>query len=551
MKFRYLILICFYISAANTAIAAVPTCNPDAMAAAGDHAHIPQAYMHPPLMAVGDSLFNGMTSLTIDGPRAHYSPPADVARSLGVQFREVAYPRPVLMDLERELKKAPLDLLKDHPPLHSLGHDISADIRDWQRTYPHNGNIQVLFDDLAVAGASSGQLICDTPNFRGKWVSDPISPGRFDIPDNLSQWHYAINTSFVLNPSDAQAYRGLSQLAEVRARKPTRLLISIGANDGLWLMAFSGFDMKRKYVDDAGNTTTIPQEFAQLVINMKTIARLIPADTKHVYYDNLVSPSRVANLGMSDSTKIKCKPDARAYPNGEPIYLGAYETYLNSGRLVTVSAQDACEMDRVVSAENQAIVTAMRNILGNRFVVVDLNSMLWKFDRKHLRTSSTLDVNWGGHRLSLDNRVVHSSLSGWISSGGIAGYDNMHPTLVTYAKIAQVILGNIAPDGQLPPRIAANEVTPQRVTDELRQNAIPTAIRMGMREDYNLQLVSSFLRFLRKKANPNLTMTVANTSAACALQPTFTLFSHTSAQTAPQVASACAQAESRFMATFR
>ncbi len=65
-------------------------------------------------MAISDSLYNGVTSLTIDWARAENSVPALVARALhDTKFRVHEYPHPplapetpILFDLERQLKKS-------------------------------------------------------------------------------------------------------------------------------------------------------------------------------------------------------------------------------------------------------------------------------------------------------------------------------------------------------------------------------------------------------------------------------------------------------------
>src|SRR4051794_40645006 len=92
------------------------TCTEAAIHQAADSAarFITSGYLHPPMMAIGDSIFNGMTSLTIDAGRARLSAPALVARTLGTssRFREANYPRSVLFDLEAELQKGPSQLLK-------------------------------------------------------------------------------------------------------------------------------------------------------------------------------------------------------------------------------------------------------------------------------------------------------------------------------------------------------------------------------------------------------------------------------------------------------
>ena len=55
---------------------------------------------NPELMAIGDSVYNGVRSLTIDRVLASHSVPAQVAAAFGWDFVSPDYPRPVLANLE-------------------------------------------------------------------------------------------------------------------------------------------------------------------------------------------------------------------------------------------------------------------------------------------------------------------------------------------------------------------------------------------------------------------------------------------------------------------
>jgi hypothetical protein len=73
--------------------------------------------------------------------------------------------------------------------------------------------------------------------------SQNINQGKTTYLDNLSEFFFAFNTRFILNPSGSQTTPVLSPLEIVANRKPTRLIASIGANNGLWHMAFDAASM--------------------------------------------------------------------------------------------------------------------------------------------------------------------------------------------------------------------------------------------------------------------------------------------------------------------
>jgi hypothetical protein len=59
------------------------------------------------MMAIGDSLFNGVRSLTINQQLAQWSAPAQVARALGIPFANPDYPRNVVINFEQWLREFP------------------------------------------------------------------------------------------------------------------------------------------------------------------------------------------------------------------------------------------------------------------------------------------------------------------------------------------------------------------------------------------------------------------------------------------------------------
>ena len=65
---------------------------------------IPPEYVHPELMIIGDSQAQGCRSLTVTADYSKQSWAARVANSQGWQFRTPDFPRPILFDLEQEIR---------------------------------------------------------------------------------------------------------------------------------------------------------------------------------------------------------------------------------------------------------------------------------------------------------------------------------------------------------------------------------------------------------------------------------------------------------------
>src|SRR5687768_1170062 len=61
--------------------------------------------LRPPVMAIGDSMFNGVRSLTIHDDLSAVSPVQQFAEAVGLPLSRPVYPRVVLFDLEEMARK--------------------------------------------------------------------------------------------------------------------------------------------------------------------------------------------------------------------------------------------------------------------------------------------------------------------------------------------------------------------------------------------------------------------------------------------------------------
>lgn len=474
-------------------------------------AKTPPPAERPAMMAIGDSLFNGVTSLTIDAHRARHSMPAVVARGLGIVFMVPAYPQPILIDLERELQHPLLNLLQ------SAGPGIQVNIQWWIKDYPAVApKMPEYFDNVAVAQADSRQMICDTSARADTWIrNNPVDLGALQLPDALGTWYYELNLRFLLNPRLGQSTVAgqprsrLSQFDQVLVRHPHRLLINIGANDGVWLMAFDGdtpdhVDQICHFIGPTATqqtciSETVEEEMNDLVANMALVARYMPADVEHVYVDNLPPPSRTANLQpMPDATLTACDNTAEGQ-GGPTVYYTRYRTYVSDGPLAEVNAAQVCRMDRAVNRTNARIKQAMSKYLdAKRLTIIDMNGLLRAYDLKHHRGRGVpVVMNVAGrYPVVLDNEVIRpQTVFGNLHSGGLFGYDNMHPSFVGYSLGAGAILEAIKanePGVTYDPSV----LDAQRIVDEIEADSDGSAIKTDANTDIKLWLTDLALGFL-------------------------------------------------------
>jgi hypothetical protein len=367
----------------------------------------------PALMAIGDSIYNGVRSLTIHAELAALSPPAQVAGALGVPFVVPDYPRPVLFDLEEVLHGVDLMGFKDA---------VIANAQGWIGERPWSGHLA--FDNLSCGGADIASL----------W-EDTAGPHRAELPALLAKvaahgpvdfvaiahlW-YAINVAFVLNPTQAPGLDALSPLDLVTAREPKALLINIGSNEGLFNAVFTGDVAASK-----PGIAKIPGLVQQLAARLAKL----PASIGTIYFNNLIKPSTIANL-MPQSDMFMA-PGCGNYIEQN------YIPRIGGGTGLKPSAMKDLDMLIAdVNAQAKAILTAA----DPRIRIVDIYRMAAERDGKHgCMPAGAVTVKDGPSTLRLTNvPLLYNFLIGFVR-GGLFGLDNMHPTAVGYAVLANAVL---------------------------------------------------------------------------------------------------------------
>jgi lysophospholipase L1-like esterase len=364
------------------------------------------------MMAVGDSLYNGVRSLTIDAVLAAHAVPAQVARAFGWDFVSPDYPRPVLLDLEAVFANPLAGTLNLQRNAAANAHAWLAD-GAWSR--------QPLFHNLSIAQQIVSQI--GTANYADSIIQvQSLAAQGAALPlAQLPVLYQALNTCFVLNPQQTpgNARTAIDILAEA---KPKRLLMNIGVNDGLWQLLLTG------------DATNYQVQIDPTVAMMDLAGKLEQhcRDIEHFYINLLPKPSAMANLMPRTDDEN---------PQG-----GYYQVYL--GRLIQsggIPGATMREVDTWVNTNlNPRIQTAF-SVLGERAHFVDLYAMSAAYDRKNGIATKQVLVNDGGTQILLDNYPLEIlPVIGGRRDGGVFGLDNLHPTIVGYGLMAQAVCDVIA-----------------------------------------------------------------------------------------------------------
>ncbi|MGH7023445.1 MAG: hypothetical protein ACREEB_07625 [Caulobacteraceae bacterium] len=390
----------------------------------------------PPLMAIGDSLFNGVRSLTIDAALASWSAPAQLAKALGIaNFTAPDYPRNVVINFEKWLTE-----ILDIPGVLA---DLSSNIAFWN-TQPKSKLAQ--FDNIAIASTTWSDMTnrtWKTAEAEIAQINHLVAAGQTTYNDNLGALFFAFNTRFILNPAGDPNAPALTPIEIVAARKPQRLVISIGANDGLWPMAFMsaaspGFN-KVDGVYGPAQVTAAGNFIAAL--------KALPPEVEHIYLNALPLPSTVPNMMPWDDDFSNKPGPAGFFPQYENRF------GFNYGKLTAAQ----------IAANNQTVIDVgafLLNLVGAdpRIHFVPIDQMLMTYDFKTNAAGQQIPAPGG---IEINNLMIDAGTDVttmydfW--DGGFAGLDGMHPTFVGYNLMAKTILDTIVtcepdfgPTGALP-----------------------------------------------------------------------------------------------------
>lgn len=414
----------------------------------------------PELMAIGDSIYNGTRSLTTNGQLAKLSVPAQVARAFGWDFKVPAYPFDVLFDLEALFRASAFDLNR-------LRASVIANAERWLAT-PSWADADC-FDNLAIAQttiADQASLTYLNQSSQLQTLLDRLrSASGIDFAA-LAALYEALNSSFLLNPrrDPRSPFADRTPLEIVALRRPKRLLVNIGINDGIWTVCLeaitTGFD---------------PMAIATSMHDLGVrLADMKDADQVDRIYLNLFpKASCIANL------MPRHDPDRPPGANGYfPDYLGRL------GQLGGLTGDDLAAIDRKIVELNATVRNDLEGLFPDGGIsFIDTYAMVEARDDKHFRDSKPIWVdNW---------RINNVPLQGFSHKGGLYGLDNLHPTTVGYAVLAQAVCEQIvATEGIKPVQpidfntafasdSLLNDVPPLLDIDNLLINLIVAFVRLS------------------------------------------------------------------------
>jgi hypothetical protein len=390
-----------------------------------------QGHMGPDVMAIGASVFNGVRSATITRELAEKAAPVQVAKQMGWKIAIPDYPRPVLLDLENLIRR----IISGEQKLNlaEIKQQVRANAEAWLADMLQGWSTQTVFDNIAIAQAGIEDLVTVNAGALKAAIPglvDQLRQGTGGL-GGIAALYFSINGAFLLNPSGKPELDALSSVDQVALRKPKVLLVSIGSNEGLFEGAFTGpYGAKvAKKID------TIPAK-------MRTLARALRdriGDDRAVplmVWTNLVKPSTLANLMP--------RPFNAVLPPGKKYYKNYQCTLFNSGN--TTGAKIA-EFDKQIARINKQVEREVTKILATPQRAVkfaDIYAMSEERDTKHGSDLGDLEyVESDGDRHHVGNYPFS------LSSGfriGLYGLDNMHPTDIGYALMANRIIKQVDPD---------------------------------------------------------------------------------------------------------
>ncbi|MDH3472797.1 MAG: hypothetical protein OEM59_03810 [Rhodospirillales bacterium] len=389
-------------------------------------AKIPDDYMRPEMMAIGDSLYQGVRSLTIKNGLNQLSAPAQVAEALGIRHR-FACPdprRPVLVDMEAWLRL--------FPDLGAVKADLAKNVDYWFAK-PASPSGCLLFDNVAVASATIADLYSHSWQSADDYLKGLPRGAKGKIKKlefgglEFGAIVQALNTRFTLNPSGRRAFRELTQVGLAAARRPRRLLVNIGANNGLWEIAFEANPRGR---------VVYRRDLKMLAGALNAL----PPEVEHIYFNNLGLPSSVPNLmPLPDHVELD-----EANKPGQGKYYGRYENRFGFG-YGSMTGRQLERLDKHLREVNKEACKILRDAFDNRARLhfVDLAELLSSYDSKHQKRTASNVVKLANEK-TITNVMIEAGLFGNFRRGGSQDLDGMHPTVVGYALMAQRVLDTIA-----------------------------------------------------------------------------------------------------------
>lgn len=377
---------------------------------------------HPKLMVIGDSLAQGCRSLTVSRAFCSQSWPARLAAEQNWEFVSPDHPRPVLFDLEDEVRRlTTLGFALSGARFEGIETRFRRNIAEWlagtaESSFP-------CFDNVAVSGALIGDLYARTAASSEAELFALTGGGNPNAQLSVKavgELHVAVNARFTLNPTRDPAFAGFTMLDWVRERKPETLVVQIGHNHGLYEI---GSRAERKPID---GTDPIYGSFWDQWARLANELAALPPEVQTIVVMLLPKVGAVANLRAQGLNRTNGYADSY-----DPVFAPSVGS-LTGAELAAIDAEVLASNDRVRMIVQDARV---------RFI--DTHALFEAFDFKNaLNPARRIDL---GDGIVVDNRYLEAATERrhwfaqptrrWVA-GGLQSADGMHPTGCGYALFA-------------------------------------------------------------------------------------------------------------------
>jgi hypothetical protein len=379
-------------------------------------------------MVIGDSLAQGCRSLTVNASLCAQSWPARIAQEQQWEFATPDFPRPVLFDLEEEVRRLPTLSLSIHNlRFEGLIDRARANLRAWLKNDVESGS--ACFDNLGLSAALVSDLYTRSAATSAAEIAqlvplDSPDPAAVlsdrDLLDRLPDLHLPINARFTLNPSQDPAFNAFTPLDWVRERQPHLLIVQVGHNHGLYKIGSNAENVSFEQGDYWDQWQELARRLAQL-----------PAEVEGILVALLPKVSAVANLHPQDDDR-------------SDGYAGAYDPVFSVSTSL-LAGTDLASIDanlRKANARIQTILTEAHTAVGapNRLKFLDIYALFDDYDFKN-SLDDQKQISLDDDR-EVDNRYVagivplHIPLRVVLNAGGFQSIDGMHPSGCGYTLVA-------------------------------------------------------------------------------------------------------------------
>jgi hypothetical protein len=448
---------------------------------------VPEAYMTPPLMVLGDSLSNGVQALHVNRFLSEWSFPNLIAIRAGAileengdrtgdrEFFSPDYPgEPTTPGRPGALptvgiafeKESFLDLLDYGSILKNMYYNIDS------KAKRKDGNGRIYVENLGAFGISTVE--------GSRWTADDyefVSKKMLERKDYTGAITYR-NAAFVLNPKKENCLKNKTAIDQIVERKPKSVIISLIGNNGLFNMAFRlkkpddivcsqkeirfyediKLDLSKsvcKSVSDGKNMTVNDFANRRFIADMRFMLNRInlEGNTQNVYVMGMLNPGRTANVKFEDGK-------AKGVFGGGDMKISEFEKNVeiinNTNRELAALIQDLdlenrlngratrfwyLDVDGFMASKYDykgCVFRGQANCERFQYKVTyrqkDGTSCNRRFDNRAFKLMDTSSAEFGETKYCHDDAALGSRYE-----GGLFSLDNMHLSSVGYALLADFV----------------------------------------------------------------------------------------------------------------